>query len=88
MLRQIIEEHLFSAQLQDLVPNSKRADEFVAGAVWALARDPEIGTQMRPGSLVWAVPINEYAPGVGKVVIYYTFNDERVHLISIEETPD
>ena len=88
MLREIIEEHRFSSGLQDLVPNSRRADEFVEGAKWTLCRDPEQGTQVRPGSPVWAIPVNEYAPGVQNVVIYYAFDSERLHLLSIEEVND
>ena len=88
MLREIVEDHLFSAQLQDLIPNSRRADEFVEGTMWTLARDPEQGTRVRFGSPVWGMPISQYAPGVQNVVIYYTFNQSCVYLLSIQEVSD
>jgi hypothetical protein len=88
VLRQIIEEHQFSSELQDLVPNSRRADEFVEGTTWTLCRDPEQGTRVRPGSPVWGIPINAYAPGVQNVVIYYAFDADTVHLLSIQEVQD
>jgi hypothetical protein len=83
-LRQIIEEHRFALELQALIPNAKRADEFVDGAKWVLSRDPSSGRRIG-SSHVWYLPMEEI-PEHLPIVLYYTFDDERVNLLSIQET--
>jgi hypothetical protein len=53
-----------------------------------LSRDPQRGVRVRPGSPVWAIPINAYAPGVKNVVLFYAFDSESVYLLSIQEVND
>jgi len=72
----------FERQLREIIPDARRADEYVEGAERVLSRDPTYGTQL-DDSDVWFLPI-EHVPDMPAVVLYYTFNDERVFFISIE----
>lgn len=80
-LRRVIWEHRFERELQALIADAADADRFVEGAEFLLARDPEIGFQLEPGSVIWFLPM---APINGKQVsLYYTFDEETVWLLSI-----
>jgi hypothetical protein len=83
-MRGIIEEHRFAFELQALIPNAKRADEFIDAAKWALSRDPCSGRRIS-NSHVWFLPM-EQIPGLLPVVLYYTFDDDLVNFMSIQET--
>jgi hypothetical protein len=79
--RQVIREHQFERDLRALGLDAKAADEFVEGAEFVLARDPEIGLRIAPDSNVWVLPI---APiGDLEISLYYTFDESTVWLISI-----
>ena len=83
-MREIIEEHRFSFELQALIPNAKRADEFIDAAKWVLSRSPTKGRRI--GSLhVWFLPMEEM-PGLLPIVLYYAFDDDFVNFLSIQET--
>ncbi len=86
--RTIIEEHRFSIELQDLIEDgpdkAKRADEFIDGVKWVLTRSPERGTRIGR-TLVWFIP-NDHTADMLPVVIYYTFDDNFVNLMSIKAT--
>jgi hypothetical protein len=85
--RTVIEEFNFENQLNNLIKfKVPRVEEFVEGAKWMLARTPHEGKQI--GSTdVWFLP-NEYRKSSGElpVVLYYTFDDNFVNLLSIVET--
>lgn len=83
-MREIIEEHRFSLELQDIVRNAKRADEFIDGAKWVLCRNPTKGRRIG-NSHVWFLAMEEI-PGLLPVILYYTFDDSYVNLLSIQET--
>lgn len=83
-MRVIIEEHRFAFELQALIPNAKRADEFIDGAKWVLSRDPSKGKRIGK-SHVWFLPMEEI-PGILPVILYYTFDDSYVNFLSIQET--
>jgi hypothetical protein len=83
-IREIREEPRFTLELQTIIPNAKRADEFTDGAKWRLSRDPFSGRRIS-NSHVWFVPMEEI-PALLSVVIYYTFDDDYVNLLSIQET--
>jgi hypothetical protein len=72
----------FARQLREIIPEAERADEYIEGAEWVLSRDPTYGTQLN-GSDVWFLPM-ENVPDMPSIVLYYTFDDERVYFISIE----
>jgi hypothetical protein len=83
--RTIIEEHRFAIELAALIEGGpRRADEFVDGAKWLLARSPESGSRLG-ASKVWFLPMKE-PPGILPVVLYYTFDDDYVNFLSIQET--
>lgn len=79
--REVIREHLFEDELRALIGDEVAADEFVEAAEFLLARNPEVGTRLAPGSAVWFLPM---APIAGaSVSLYYTFDDNAVTLLSI-----
>lgn len=93
-LRGIVHDHLFTLQLHHFINDPLDAEEFCRGAEWVLARDPTQGTQVSES--VWFLPSAYYIaePDVASaggtyyatLVIYYTFDDERVTLLSIQRT--
>lgn len=84
-IRDIVEESQFLTELQELEPDAVRADDFVDGAKWVLSRHPESGTKI--GQLVWFLPM--FRPPSGpSVVLYYTFDADRVFFLSIELAAD
>jgi hypothetical protein len=90
-LREIVEEHRFRDELAVLLPDARRADEFIDGAKWVLSRDPSKGRRISK-SKVWflpmaAIPSTEGAqPGILPIILYYTFDDDYVNFLSIQET--
>ena len=86
-LRTVIEEFKFENDLKTLTKlNAPRVSEFVEGAKWLLARSPENGKRI--GSTdVWFLP-NEYLKNRGELplIIYYTFDENHVNMLSIVET--
>ncbi len=82
--RSVVREHHFEKDLAALIGDLETADDFVAGAEWLLAQNPEIGFPIAEGSSVWFLPM---APIEGvQVALYYTFDDSTVWLISLAET--
>jgi hypothetical protein len=82
--RSVVREHHFEKDLAELIGDLEAADDFVAGAEWLLAQNPEIGFPIAEGSTVWLVPM---APIEGEqVALFYTFDDSTVWLISIART--
>ena len=87
-LRQLRREPLFEENLKTIIPGARRADEFLEGAEWLLARDPATcGRQIRPASGVWRMVWNEMA-NVSPFVLYYVFDDNCVCLLAIEVTDE
>lgn len=84
-IREIIEETQFTVELQEIEPDAARADEFVDGAKWVLSRSPECGTKI--GQLVWILPMMRSPVGLS-MVLYYTFDADRVFLLSIQVAAD
>jgi hypothetical protein len=83
-LRTIIESHRFSHELKEIIKDAPAADDFVFGAKHKLARSPEEGKRIGQ-THVWFLPMVEQ-PNLMPVVLYYTFDDESVMLLSITET--
>jgi len=79
-LRDILRNSRFEQELKAIVPNIQRADEFLEGVEMVLARLPECGTQIG-NSHIWFVPGWSV-----DLAIYYTFDADRVILLSICKT--
>lgn len=86
-LRSVIRNETFAKQLQDIKPGARRADEFMRGIEWILSRHPESGTQVGPNYHVWAFPVLD-ALDLPELIVYYTFNDDNVWLLSIKRAKD
>ena len=82
--RSVVREHHFEKDLAALIGDLEAADDFVAGAEWLLAQNPEIGFPIAEDSAVWLLPM---APIEGaQVALYYAFDDSTVWLISLART--
>ena len=79
-LRDIFRNSRFDQELAAIVPNIERADEFLEGVEMVLARLPECGTQIG-NTRVWFIP-----GWTVDLAIYYTFDADRVILLSICKT--
>ena len=79
-IRDIVRSHRFELEMDYIEPIVRRADEFMEGAETILARNPEIGCQLED-SKVWFV-----CGHTVDAALYYTFDDNRVYLLSIEKT--
>jgi hypothetical protein len=65
--------------LAKIEPNIRKADEFLEGVEYVLARAPECGHRLDDSS-VWF--ISGYTVDLA---VYYTFDDNTVHLLAIEK---
>jgi hypothetical protein len=83
--RVIVEEFQFLDELSELEPDVIRADEFVEGAKFVLSRNPEYGEHIAKN--VWFLPMWRAEEG-RSVVLYYTFDSERVIFLSIQLATD
>jgi hypothetical protein len=70
--------------LKEIIKDAPTADDFVFGAKNRLARSPEEGKRLAE-SHVWFLPMTEQ-PNLMPVVLYYTFDEDSVILLSITET--
>lgn len=85
-LRTVIESERFKKERTEVEPNCQRFDEAFKGINWALARKPEKG---RPTNVahIYGLPIQ--INDDQHFVVYYTFDDNTVTLISIQSAmPD
>ena len=85
-MRGIVEEARFVEDLAEIEADAVRADEFIDGAKWVLGREATMGTQVGPNSCVWFLPMND-VPGAPSLILYYTFNQQKVHFLSIQIAP-
>ena len=84
-LREIIEERRFEFEWDKLkTEHAQRVDDFVEGAKWFLARGPERGQRIS-NTDVWFI-VSENVRNILPMIIYYTFDQEYVNLLSIVET--
>jgi hypothetical protein len=80
-IRTIIYDPRFEQDLARIIPNVRRADEFLEGAEQILSRTPEAGYQLEDSN-VWFVGGHTV-----DVALYYTFDADHVYLLSIERVP-
>lgn len=81
--RTIVETKQFRKELRRIEPNPVHADELIDGAKWVLSRDPYRGVQLAPRSKVWFLAMDP--PKARPVGLYYTFDDDTVHFLSITQ---
>lgn len=87
-LRTVVHEHQFSAELQDLQPNFSRAESFIEGIEWIVARNPEAGIRVHIDPPIRGL-YSRLGPGMKPVVVWYTYNAHCVYLLSIQKAqPD
>ncbi len=81
--RTVIESKQFRKELRRIDSNPVTADELIEGAKWVFARDPYRGVQLAPRSKVWFLALNP--PGGRSIGLYYAFDDDPVHFLSITQ---
>ena len=67
---------------KEMEENPRRADEFTEAVEWTLARGPTSGTQIKDNPPIWFIPMVDSIDN-STVAIFYTFDDEKVWLLSI-----
>lgn len=82
-IRQVVRERRFEEELRELIAEAISADQFVEAAEFLISRDPLIGSQTEDPR-VWAIPM-ALVEGA-QVVLYYTFDNNTVWLLSITRT--
>lgn len=81
--RSLVAEDSFTEQFKKIQGSQRRADELLEGCDAHLANYPERGTRCGEDCDVWAWASVPDAVDVVPVVIYYTFNEQRVHLLAV-----
>lgn len=85
--RDVIHSPEFERQLARIVQGgAERCDEFIEGIELTLARSPDSGPPIYDGSPVRMVVKNPVVPWIRPVVVFYTFSENAVYLLSIHET--
>jgi hypothetical protein len=84
--RQIIEEIQFQEEKIRIARSVKRLDDILFGVTWALARKPE--SFDRVGTLgLYLAKTDVVPPAMPSLYIWFWFDDDEVHLLSIEFAP-
>ena len=83
--REVVYEPTFDSELKAIHPSFQRAEEFVDGAVWILARSPESGHRISTTSNVWMLPVAQ-VDDIPHAAIFYTFTNTHVWLLSIKRS--
>jgi hypothetical protein len=79
---QVIHEPEFDEQLFALIGDPERAEEYIAGAKYTLAKWPDSGMAVSKTGKTWYLPMS---PVHGRrVSLYYTFDEETVSLLWIQ----
>lgn len=82
--RTIVESDRYQSEREELSKDVQRWDEMIEGLLAAVSRSPEIGHRTNDPR-VWAIASVPW-PGAAEVVLYYTFDDEQVTLLSVRQT--
>jgi len=84
-MRTVVYDKTFDAALEAIEPSFERADEFLRGTEWLLARNPEYGTLVNPADKLWMMPTADVFPDA--YVVWYTFDSAKVYMLSISRSP-
>ncbi len=78
--RDVVYQPQFDQQLNELVSDIRRVDEFIRGVEWQVCREPHSGQQITAN--VWAIPLNS-PPAGENLIIYYTFDTDHIWFLAI-----
>ena len=84
--RQIIEESEFKDEKIRMSRSVKRLDEILLGITWVLARKPESFDKVT-GLDLYLAKTEAIPPDIPALYIWFWFDDNEVHLLSIERAP-
>ena len=84
--RQIIEESEFKEEKIRISRSVKRLVEILFGITWALARKPESFDKVA-GLDLYLAKTDSIPPDIPALYIWFWFDDNEVHLLSIEHAP-
>ena len=83
--REIVKSPQCEKEAEDLLGSVERVDDFFRGLEWALSKDPFCGQNLEPNSPIWV--ITSAPAGIEtRIVVYYTFSDVQVFLMSAIES--
>lgn len=84
-MRKIVKELRFELELRDLLGvDARGADEFIEATEWVLMRRPNVGSLTTTDDPpVYFLPIAS-VDRVTPLILFYTFDDEAIHLLSIK----
>lgn len=82
-LRTVVWEREFGEDFARLRARARRIEDFVDSAEWVLSRDPYQGVQI-PRTRTWVLTSRPGAYRLRPVTLYYTFDDDEVHFLSIQ----
>jgi hypothetical protein len=85
-MRDVVYEHEFDEQFAAIEPEFERADAFVKGVEWVLARDPTRGNCVDRQHNIWHMPLIDIFETA--LAVYYTFDDRTVYMLSIRVADD
>jgi hypothetical protein len=89
-MRNVVEDECFRQEAEVIQPDVRFLDDALRGFIWAVSTHPEsAGNQSRsyPGVYVRRLRLPTPQGTVHRVSIFYTFDDERVFLLSIKRWP-
>jgi len=86
-LRDLIEDDLFVAQKAHIEIDVRRMDDILEAITWALSTNPRRFFRVIPGRNLWIAKTDPF-PGAPRLRIWYTFDETRVTLLSIERVAD
>jgi hypothetical protein len=84
-MRCVIKQPLFEEQLQNIEADAKRADDLIIGIEFTLSRNPSVGVQLPGHSDVWTISSVDNAVDLCPLLVYYTFNSQKVFLLEIHK---
>jgi hypothetical protein len=85
-LRTVIRNKRFEKELSKIEPQFERADEFMFGVEWRLARDPLSGSKIVSHPPVYCVH-SKSSHWIYPVTVFYTFTEDEVTLLLIIKSP-
>lgn len=83
LIRTVIEDKRFEEQKKKITPDVRRFDEILFGVAWAVARGPEQFPQALEKPDIRVIKTDPLA-GIPRLRIFFTFDDDEVHLKWIE----
>jgi hypothetical protein len=87
MIRTVVATEAFAGQTLEAETVGRRVDEFLEGAKWILARDPEVGLCVSPEKALHVLTMEEL-PDHPRLSLFYSIDYDRIMLLSLKAGAD